>query len=139
MAEAACIDSALHGGFRMSVSIPSPARLLPLRALESGDAIFIDAAELLFFPEAGVLFIDGNPHPLPYVRDLYLALVDACATVKTQSPEARTWETSAGFVEVSCRGLNIEINGVTHTPETVDLYTQALRQALEACPDFDDL
>lgn len=65
MAEAACFDSALHGGIRMSVSIPSPSRQLPLRALESGDAIFIDAAELLFFPEAGVLFIDGNPHPPP--------------------------------------------------------------------------
>lgn len=112
---------------------------LSLRALETGHPIFIDAADLLFYPEAGVLFIDGNPHPLNYARDLYLALVDACATVKSQSSAPRTWETSAGFVEVFPHGLNVEINGVAHTPETVDQYTQALRQALDECPELNDL
>lgn len=123
----------------MSPSNTAAVLLHSLGMLQDGEPTFIDAADLLVYPQAGVVFIDGHPHSLDQVQDLYVALVDACATINSQSPAHQTWETSAGFLEVTGGGFNVTINGIPHTPETVDVYAQALRAALEICPQIHDL
>lgn len=112
---------------------------LHLPALEAATPVCIEAAGLLLYPDEGVLFIEGHPHPVAHVRELYLALVEACAAVHSHTSVARSWETATGIVEVAGSGFNIDINGVPHTPETVDIYTQSLREALSACPESRDL
>lgn len=103
---------------------------LPLEQLEASRPVCAEFANLLLYIEAGVIFLDGEPFPLCEAEEIYLAMVSACAAVHTHTPQKRSWDTPLGVIEVEPRGFNILINGVEHTPETVDHYSQDLYQAV---------
>ena len=131
----AMVEAACNYFPTQDIRMPSSDQtFLALDALEDDEPIFIDSAALTLYPRAGILFIEGHPYPLESARDLYFALVEACAVINAHSSYPHSWQTTIGCVDVDAHGLDIAINGTWHTPETVDCYAQALRCALEACP-----
>lgn len=120
------------------IRMPSSSEqtFLALETLEDDEPIFFDSAALALYPRARVLFIEGHPHPLESARDLYLALVDACAAINAHASYPHSWQTTIGCVDIDAHGLDIAINGTRHSPEAVDRYAQALRRVLELCPSM---
>lgn len=104
---------------------------LPLKELETAHPLVADAADIELYPELEIAFIEGNPFHAHDIHEVYLALVQACTAVHTRTPESRSWETPLGIIEAARGGLNIFINGIAHTPMTVDVYCQALQPLVE--------
>lgn len=105
---------------------------LPLEQLENLQPILSEFAHLMVYLEVNIAFLDGEPFGVDDVETIHLALVAACTAVHTHTPRKRSWDTPIGPIEVEARSFNILINGIEHTPETVDRYSQDLYQALEA-------
>lgn len=105
---------------------------LPLEQFEDVQPFCTQTADLMLYTEAGIAFLDGEPFRICEVEDIYLALISACTAVHTHTPQKRSWDTPLGVIEVEPRSFNIQINGIEHTPETVDRYSQDLHQAVTA-------
>lgn len=109
---------------------------LPLEQLENTRPLVAEFAPLMVYPKVNMVFLDGEPFHVNDVEDIYLTLVAACTAVHTRTPQKRSWDTPIGVIEVEPHSFNIIINGIEHTPDTVDRYNQDLHQALEiAAPD----
>lgn len=106
--------------------------ILPLEQLEKIEPLVAEFAQLMVYPQVDVIFLEGEPFCAHDVEVIYLALIAACAAVHTHTPQNRSWDTPLGVVEVEARGFNVMINGVAHTPETVDRYSQDLQEAVAA-------
>lgn len=104
---------------------------LPLEQLETSEPLVAEFAQLMTYPDVGIIFLDSEPFPVQDVVEVHLALVAACTAVYTHTPQKRSWDTPLGVVEVEPQSFNISINGVAHTPNTVDHYSQDLQQAVE--------
>ncbi|MGP6175505.1 hypothetical protein [Corynebacterium sp. A21] len=109
---------------------------LPIEQLESIQPQFCaDFSQLMVYPEVNLAFLDGEPMSLHDLEEVYLSLIAACTAVHTQTPQKRSWDTPIGVIEVEPRSFNVLINGVEHTPDTVDGYAQGLRSAVTMGPN----
>lgn len=89
-------------------------------------------SEIIVYPQAGLAFLEGEPFCIQDVEEIHLALIAAGTAVHTQTPQKRSWDSPLGAIEVEPRSFNILINGVEHTPGTVDRYSHDLQQAVAA-------
>lgn len=105
---------------------------LPLEQLEDAQPLVAEFVEFMVYPEVNLVFLDGEPFHIRDVEYIYLALIAACTAVHTQTPQKRIWDTPLGVIEVEPRSFNVIINGIEHTPGTVDRYSQGLHQAVAA-------